>query len=67
MSQHRQELTSAQMRLLFTLQLTGLKLGPAKEYIDKEQGAQSGERNLDQVISTYTHKKVFKSNVNVFF
>ena len=51
MSQHRQELTSAQMRLLFTLQLTGLKLGPAKEYIDtKEQGAQPGERNLDQVI-----------------
>ena len=53
MSQHRQELTSAQMRLLFTLQLTGLKLGPAKEYIDtKEQGAQPGERNLDQVITT---------------
>ena len=52
MSQHRQELTSAQMRLLFILQLTGLKLGPAKEYIDKEQTAQPGERNLDQVIST---------------
>jgi len=30
-------------------QLTGLKLGPAKEYIDtKEQSAQPGERNLDQ-------------------
>ena len=59
MSQHRQELTSAQMRLLFTLQLTGLKLGPAKEYIDKEQTAQPGERNLDQVINLLKQKRVF--------
>ena len=40
------------------LQLTGLKLGPAKEYIDtKEQSAQSGERNRDQVISETNQKK----------
>mgnify|MGYP007023062146 CR=1 FL=1 len=40
------------------LQLTGLKLGPAKEYIDtKEQSAKTGERNLDQVILENIYKR----------
>ena len=46
--------------LFIILQLTGLKLGPAKEYIDtKEQSAQPGERNLDQVIFWKTRTTKF--------